>query len=125
LRNNDTELLSYYYKHYDTIDVGSNDLFSIPVSSVNAILNNIPFTLHNCIFTYDTRISIVDADTGVMVCVIDHNGNVRLVDGNGDLSFLLRNIELFTTVYKESVAVKRKCDHEHRRPKIRRRRIAV
>lgn len=123
VKRNDTRLLHYYYKNYDVIKGKSSVLF--PISNANDLLPHVPTVLGNrCVSVRGSDIIITDSENGVLVGVINCKLNTVYISdapNNRDLEFLLKSPNLFLDIYKPSNKRKVVENHEHRRPKIRRR----
>jgi hypothetical protein len=127
VKRSDNRLLHHYYNHYESIKKGCVKKFSITQDAVNKLSTMTPRDVGDTHIGGDSGGDIIftNVNTNITVCVVNMNGVVHLLDhkNNKGIEFVLMSPDFISTVYNQSHKRKSAAviNHEHRRPKIRRR----
>ena len=128
IKRNEPKLLKYYYDNYALVKKNNIKKMFIGDQASTLLYEMAPLSLDGREMKIIDHVLTIKNRHNITICVIYMDGNVELVE-NGetrDLEFLLPIPESITCIYNGTQKTRkrqREGHHEHRRPKIRRRRL--
>lgn len=125
IKRNDQRLMNYYYDNYALVKKNNIKTITIDRSTATKLYEIAPMRLDDREMMFIDHILTIKNKHNITICVVYPEGNIELLNSpeTMDLEFLLQLPDSMVSIYNNIHPKKRLRGGEHRRPKIKIRKL--